>query len=63
MPHTPLQQYKEACQIAKDHNMFVVDKPGKYLVYRQMPDRNILLGSCKTVETLRRKVSRYADFR
>lgn len=59
--HTGLQQYKQACQIAKDHGMFVVDKAGKFLVYRKVPGRNVCLGECGSAEALFRKVSRCAS--
>ncbi len=58
--HSPLQQFNQACQIAKDNNMFVVDKDGRYFVYRKLPDRNVCLGQCSSTETLFRKVSRCA---
>ena len=58
--HTPQQQFHQACQIAKDHGMFVVDKGGRFLIYRKLPDRNVCLGECASAETLFRKVSRCA---
>lgn len=58
--HTPLQQFKQACQIAKDHNMFVVDKGDRFIVYRKVPGRNVCLGECGSAEALFRKVSRCA---
>ena len=58
--HSPQQQYQQAMQIAKDHNMFVVDKDGRYLVFRRLPDRNVCLGQCSSPEMLFRKVSRCA---
>lgn len=58
--HSPIQQFRQACQIAKDNNMFVVDKGGLYLVYRKLPDRNVCLGQCSSAETLFRKVTRCA---
>ena len=59
--HSGVQQYKQACQIAKDHNMFVVDKGGRFLVYRKVPGRNVCLGECASAEALFRKVSRCAS--
>ncbi len=58
--HSPLQQFQQACQIARDHGMFVIDKGGRYLVYRKLPDRNVCLGECRSPDTLFRKVSRCA---
>ena len=58
--HTGLQQYKQACQIAKDYGMFVVDKGDQFFVYRKLPDRNVCLGKCSSAAALFRKVSRCA---
>lgn len=59
--HSGIQQYKQACQIAKDHNMFVVDKGDRFIVYRKVPGRNVCLGECGSAEALFRKVSRCAS--
>jgi hypothetical protein len=59
--HTGQQQFKQACQIAKDHGMFVVDKGDKFIVYRKTPIRNVCLGECGSAEALFRKVSRCAN--
>lgn len=59
--HTGQQQFKQACQIAKDHGMFVVDKGDRFLVYRKVPGRNVCLGECGSAEALFRKVSRCAS--
>lgn len=37
--HNPQQQFHHACQIAKDHGMFVVDKGDRFVVYRKTPVR------------------------
>jgi hypothetical protein len=58
--HSPLQQFHQACRIAKDNNMFIVDKDGLFLVYRKAPDRNVYLGQCRSTEALFHKVSRCA---
>lgn len=58
--HTPQQQFKQACQIAKDHGMFVVDKGDHFLLYRKNPVRNVYLGEVKSADALFRKVSRCA---
>lgn len=61
-----LQQLKEAKQIARDHGLFVVEKPAtpgqtNYIVYRHLPNgRNSRLGVRKTVAQLIRFVSRLA---
>jgi hypothetical protein len=59
--HTPQQQFHQACQIARDNGMFVVDKGGRFLVYRKAAPRNVCLGECASAATLYRKVSRCAD--
>lgn len=60
---TPLQQFKEACQIARDHGCFVVDRGDNYLLYRKQPDRNVYIGSPRSAEGLRRLVCQATGFR
>ncbi|MBI4997833.1 MAG: hypothetical protein HZC22_13265 [Rhodocyclales bacterium] len=59
--HTPIMQYRQALQIAKDNNMFVVEKDGHYIVYRKNPIRNIYLGACSSAGALFKKVSSCAS--
>jgi len=59
--HSPLQQFKEAQQLARDHGMFVVDKGSRYLLYRNLPHRNVYLGMRSSVEAFRRFVAACAD--
>jgi hypothetical protein len=40
----PLQIIKEAKQIASDYGGFIVEKAGRFLVYRRTPTRNIYEG-------------------
>lgn len=58
--HDPLQQYREAQQIARDYGMFIVEKPDsekvRYLVYRRTTPRNVFLGFRGSVEGLRKFV-------
>lgn len=61
--HTPLQQFKQACQIARDHGMFVVDKGDTFILYRKTPIRPVCLGKVSSAEALFRKVSRCASSR
>lgn len=42
--HSPLQQLKEAKAIAAAYGIFVVEKPGRFLLYRSSQPRNIYLG-------------------
>ena len=58
----PIQVLKEAKQIARDHGCFVVEKAGRYLVYRRTPVCNVYLGSRGTPETLRPFVCRLTNF-
>jgi hypothetical protein len=62
--HSPVQQYRQALQIAKDNNMLVVEKDGRYIVYRKNPDnpaRNFYLGACSSAGALFKKVSSCAS--
>lgn len=55
--HSAAQQFKEAAQLAKDHNMFVVDKGNRFLLYRKLPHRNLYLGMRSSVEDFCRFVA------
>lgn len=58
--HTPLQQYKEARQIAADNNMIVSEKGGRYSLYRKTSMRPVWLGSRTDIGEFRRFVERCA---
>lgn len=60
--HSPLQQLKEAKQIAKDHGLFVIERGGAYLLYREQQPRNVYVGSRATPEALRAFVCKVANF-
>lgn len=60
--HSPLQQLKEAKQIAHDYGCSVSERGGKYLVYRIVAGRPVYLGSRGTPETLRRFVCQVTNF-
>lgn len=62
-PRNPLQVLKEAKQIALDHGCFVVEKPGRYLVFRKTPTGNAYLGARGTPQTLRAHVCKLTNFR
>lgn len=51
--HDPVQQLKEARQIAKDYNMFITEKGDRFNVFRITPSRPVYLGSRGTPGTLR----------
>lgn len=61
--HSPLQQYREACQIARDHGCLVLHRGDSYLLYRKMPHRNVYLGCRKSPEGLRRFVCQATGFK
>lgn len=64
--HSPAQQFREACQIARDHGMFVVDKPSKdgaatdYILYRKTPAKPVRVGRRRDIADFRRFVERAA---
>lgn len=58
----PLQLVKEAKQIAKDHGGMVIEKGGKFLVYRKTFNHPAYLGSRGTPAALRAFVCRVTNF-
>lgn len=58
----PIQELKEAKQIARDHGCFVVEKSGRFLVYRSTPTRNVYLGARGTPTALRAYVCKVTNF-
>lgn len=60
--HSPIQQIKEAKQIARDHGLFVVEKGGKFLLYRCSTPRNVFIAQRGTPESLRQLVCKVANF-
>lgn len=61
--HTPQQQFKEAKQIASDHNMFVVDKGDTFFLYRKASPKPAFLGKRSSAEGIRTLVCRCANFK
>lgn len=61
--HSPLQQIKEAKQIAKDHGLVLIEKAGTYVLYRKTPDGNVRLGARATPSGIRSYTARCANFR
>ncbi|PKO49034.1 MAG: hypothetical protein CVU31_02630 [Betaproteobacteria bacterium HGW-Betaproteobacteria-4] len=53
---TPVRAIKEAKKMASDYGMFVVEKPGRFLLYRQSTPRNVYLGFRSDVAAFRRFV-------
>jgi hypothetical protein len=64
--HAPLQQLKEAKVIARDHGLFVVEKPDRggirYLLYRSQTTGNEFLGVRKSPQGIRALVCKVANF-
>lgn len=66
--HSALQQLKEAKQIARDHGLFVAEKPDPrgqtaYVLYRHMPaGPNVFVGKRNTPEAIRALVCKTANF-
>lgn len=60
--HSPLQQLKEAKQIAKDHGYFVAERGGAYLLYREQPGGNVFIGKRASPEGIRRFVCKVTNF-
>lgn len=60
--HTPQQQFKEAKQIAKDHGCFVIERGGKYQVFRNTGSKPAYLGARSTPESLRAFVCKVTNF-
>jgi len=55
---TPIQAFREACRIASDNGMFVVEKPGRYLLFRKAQPKNVFVGSRSDVAEFRRFVEK-----
>ena len=60
--HSPLQQIKEAKQIARDHGMYVVEKAGSFILYRKTDTGSVRIGARSTPGGLRQFVCRCANF-
>ena len=60
--HSPQQQFKEAKQIANDFGLLVVEKAGRYQVYRRMATRNVFVGERGTPDGLRNFVCKITNF-
>jgi len=60
--HSPLQQFKQAQQIARDHGLFIVEKAGEYQLYRRMAMRNVFIGKRSTAAALHALVCKATNF-
>lgn len=65
--HTPLQQLKQAKQIALDHGMFIAEKKERdttlYLLYRATTPRNTFIGRRSSPSGIRTLVTKAASCR
>lgn len=66
--HSGLQQFKEACVIARDHGMVIAEQhpatnaPTQYVVYRRTPAGTVRLGQRADPAALRHYVAKLANF-
>jgi hypothetical protein len=58
--YSGLQQYNESLIMAKEHGLKIIQRPGRFLVYRVIKDapRDIYIGSRGSVDGLRQLVER-----
>ena len=59
--HSPLQQFKQAKQIAQDHGLLVIEKSGKYQIYRRMATRVVFIAERGTPDSVHRMVCELAN--
>lgn len=60
--HSLLQKFKDAKQIASDHGLLVVEKAGRYLVYRRLALRNEFISHRSSPEALHTLVCKLTNF-
>lgn len=60
LTRTDVMQLRAAKAAAKTAGMFVVERPGKFLLYREQQPRNVLVGQCSTPAALQQRVARAA---
>lgn len=59
--HTPAEQYRQAQQMARDHNLMIIERPGmRYVLYRKTAVRPVYLGQATGTGSLFRLVSRFS---
>lgn len=62
--HTPAEQYRQAQQMARDHNLLISEKPGngeaRYVVYRKTGTKPVFLGQTTGAGGLFRLVSKFS---
>ena len=60
--HSLLAKFKQAKQIARDHGLLVVEKAGRYLVYRRLAMRNEFIAERGSPEALYTLVCKITNF-
>lgn len=53
---TPIRAIKEAKKIAEEFGLLVIEKPGRFLLYRKLPHRNVYIGFRSDIAEFRRFV-------
>lgn len=62
-PRDPVEQLHDAEQIARSHNMFVIRRGDRFLLFRRTRSRPVFLGARSEAAALRSLVSRCASSR
>lgn len=61
--HTPIEQYRQAQQMARDNNLLISEKPGNgealSALYRKTASKPVYLGKATGASGLYRLVSRF----
>jgi hypothetical protein len=64
---SPAQEFGYACRLAREHGMFVVDKPAgdgtEHILYRKTPTRPVRLGRRRDIGEFRRFVEACAGIK
>lgn len=60
--HSLLSKFKQARQIAHDHGLLVVEKSGRFLVYRRLAMRNEFIAHRSSPDALHTLVCKLTNF-
>lgn len=55
---SPAHLFHQACQLAKGANLFIVEKPGRYLIYRRLEHKNVCVAEAKSESNLLARIKR-----
>lgn len=61
MTHEEVKQIIDARRQARAAGMFVVEKPGKFLLYRELKPKNVLVGTRANLADFKRLVAKAAS--